>query len=335
MDINDLVGDEVKALGVEDLRNVFQERQERFGLLSLELNRRRKAGRIHLPAAEAPVRDAGPHQRMIIGPELGFAIYNFHIFTSGRAAGSDRYHTHGDAVKYYVAGAGYEIIGEQRFEVNVGDIMHVPANVWHGTENPNDEPLIFLAVQQFPGTLRQVPTPFLHAQAPHLKPPDIQDFSEAQLGGLEPWPLYLLYMEQQVALGRVLLEMQHRRSDRRVFVPAKEAPMMQWGAGRHPIIAPELGFDIYSVQVFCEVIPGGSTQGPVVGGETVKYCLAGEAAETVGGQTYQVRRGDFLFVPAGLVNETRNAGAEPLRYLCWQQLPGTFQQIPTPILPVL
>ena len=45
-------------------------------------------------------------RRMIIGPELGFDVYNFHIFTSGRAAGSDRYHSHGDAIKFYVAGGG-------------------------------------------------------------------------------------------------------------------------------------------------------------------------------------------------------------------------------------
>lgn len=330
MDINDLIGPEIASLDTEELRKLYQARQERFAILTQELNRRRTKRRIHLPAEEAPVADAGPHQRMIVGPELGFDIYNFHIFTSGRAAGADRYHTHGDAVKYYVAGRGYEIIGNQRFEVKVGDWMHVPGNVWHGTENPNEEPLIFLAVQQFPGTLRQVPTPFLHQNAPQLKPPEVQDLSDEELAKLEPWPLYTLYMQTQVEFGRVELEAQRRREQKRLYISAKEAPLMEWGPGRHVIMAPELGFDIYTVQIFMDHLPSGARQGPWTGGDTVKYYLAGRGVEEVGEESFQVKTGDFLHVPANTPNETHNPGPDALRILCWQQLPGTFLQVPSP-----
>ena len=83
MDIQELIPGEIARLDAEDLRKLYEARQERFAILTLELNRRRAKRRIHLPAEEAPVVDAGPNQRMIVGPELGFDIYNFHIFTSG------------------------------------------------------------------------------------------------------------------------------------------------------------------------------------------------------------------------------------------------------------
>lgn len=332
LQLEQLIPEEIERLDAEALHALVVSRQERFGRLSLALQQRRRRRRLHVPAAEAPVAAAGPQQRMIIGPELGFDIYNFHLFTSGRAAGSDRYHTHGDAVKYYVAGRGFEVIGDQRFEVGAGDFMHVPANVWHGTENPYDEPLVFLAAQQFPGTLRQVPTPFVHQLAPH-QAPDADDLSEERLAALEAWPLYLLYLQQQMELGKVLLEVQRRRQEKRLYVPAEEAPLLRWGPGRHPIIAPERGFDIYTFTVFLEHVPAGTDPGVAwSGGDTVKYYLSGAGVEVVGDERFDVRAGDFLHVPANTHNQTANRSAEPLRFLCWQQIPGTFTQVPSPFL---
>ena len=331
LEIDELIPDDVTGLDADALRSLYMSRQESFGKLLVELQHRRRAKRLHVPAAEAPVANAGPQQRMIVGPELGFDIYNFHIFTSGRAAGSDRYHTHGDAVKYYVAGRGFEVIGDQRFEVKVGDFMHVPANVWHGTENPYDEPLVFLAVQQFPGTFRQVPTPFVHQVAPYAAP-GVDSLSPDQLAALEPWPLYLLYLQQQAEFGKVLLEVQRRRQQRRLYVAAEDAPLLEWGPGRHMILAPELGFDVYTFNIFLEHLPTGARQEMAhSGGDTVKYYLTGSATELVGAQRIEVKAGDFLHVPRNTPNKT-DVAAEPLRYLCWQQIPGTFSQTPTPFL---
>ena len=158
--------EELGELSPEELYALYMEKQVSFGMAGRALDRRRREGRVHVPAAEANVDNAGPDQRIIVGPELGFNVHNLHVFTSGRAGGSERYHTHGDALKHYIRGGGYELIEEERFEVKVGDFCHVPANVWHGTENPRPEPLVFLAAQQFPGTYRQVATPFVHLTAP-------------------------------------------------------------------------------------------------------------------------------------------------------------------------
>lgn len=325
--------EELAELKADELWALYMEKEIAFAKAGRGLDRRRKANRLHVTAAEANIENAGPDQRMIVGPEMGFNVHNLHIFTSGRAGESERYHTHGDALKYYIKGGGQELIGEDRFDVKVGDFCHVPANIWHGTENPNPEPLVFLAAQQFPGTYRQVSTPFVHLVAPQA-PPDV-DLSESELDKLEPWPLYLRYLAEQMAFGRVAQEIQRRREQKRLLVPAEDAPLLEWGPGRHPIISPELGFDIYSFQLFMEHVPGQTDTGePWSSGDAVRYYIAGEGTEVVDGQRIDVKTGDFLCIPAGSSHETLNPSSDPLRFICWQQIPGTYMQVQTPITPV-
>ena len=326
--------EELAELNPEELYALYMEKQVNFGKAGRALDKRRVANRLHVPAAEADIENAGPHQRMIVGPEMGFNVHNLHIFTSGRAGGSERYHTHGDALKYYIKGGGQELIEEERFDVKVGDFCHVPANVWHGTENPNPEPLVFLAAQQFPGTYRQVTTPFVHLTAPQAAPV-VKDLSEAELAKLEPWPLYLRYLEEQMAFGKVALELQRRREQKRLLVLAEDAPLMEWGPGRHHIISPELGFDIYSFQLFMEHVPGHTEGGDAqTSGDAVRYYIEGQGTEVIGDQEIDVRQGDFACIPAGSRHETLNSHDGPLRFICWQQIPGTYLQVQTPVLPV-
>ena len=321
------------ALSPEQLYERYMETQVAFGRAARGLDERRKQNRLHVPAEEADIANAGADQRMIVGPELGFNVHNLHVFTSGRAGGSERYHTHGDALKYYIKGSGFELIGEERFEVRVGDFCHVPANIWHGTENPNPEPLVFLAAQQFPGTYRQVPTPFVHERAAY-QAPEVKDLSAGELAKLEPWPLYLRYLEEQMAFGLVALEVQRRREQKRLLVRAEDAPIMEWGPGRHHIISPELGFDIYSFQLFMEHVPGKTAHGkPQTSGDAVRYYIEGSGIEVIGEVSIEVKAGDFACIPAGSRHETRNPYDAPLRFICWQQIPGTYLQLHTPVLP--
>jgi mannose-6-phosphate isomerase-like protein (cupin superfamily) len=325
--------EELALLTPEELYELYMEKQVNFGRAGRALDKRRSAGRLHVPAAEADIENAGPDQRMIVGPEMGFNIHNLHIFTSGRQGGSERYHTHGDALKYYIKGGGQEMVGDERFDVKVGDFCHVPANIWHGTENPSPEPLVFLAAQQFPGTYRQVVTPFVH-EVPHQRAPDVKDLSDEELGKLESWPLYLRYLEEQMEFGRVAVEVQRRREQKRLLVKAEDAPVMEWGPGRHHIISPELGFDIYSFQLFMEHVPGKTENGlPQTSGDAVRYYLSGSGVEVIGEQKISVTAGDFACIPAGSRHETLNLGDEPLRFICWQQIPGTYLQVQTPVLP--
>ena len=109
---------------------------------------------------------------------------------------------------------------------------------------------------------------------------------------------------------------------------------MEWGPGRHHIMSPELGFDIYSFQLFMEHVPGHTEQGEAqTGGDAVRYYLAGRGVELIGDQRVEVKEGDMTCIPAGSRHETLNPYSDPLRFICWQQIPGTYMQVHTPYLP--
>lgn len=138
-----------------------QEMVKELNKIEQEFNRRRQENR-HLMRAEdlqwaekgenkSPMLKSTQYDRrvaMVIGPELGFDIHNFHVscmeIEPGAAEGA--YHMHGEAVKYYLQGKGIEIIGDKRYEVKAGDAIFIPANTWHGSQNPGPEPLRLLAV---------------------------------------------------------------------------------------------------------------------------------------------------------------------------------------------
>jgi len=117
-------------------------------------------------------------------------------------------------------------------------------------------------------------------------------------------------------------------------LPAVEAPLMEWGPGRHHIMSPELGFDIYSFNLFMEHVAPRTEQGQAqTSGDAICYYLSGRGVEVIEGQRIEVKEGDFSCIPAGSRHETLNPYSEPLRFLCWQQIPGTYLQVHTPYLP--
>ena len=50
--------------------------------------------------------------------------------------------------------------------------------------------------------------------------------------------------------------------------------------------------------------------------EHEQYVLAGQATITIGEQTHQVKTGDVVFIPEGVVHSYENTGAEPFQFLC-------------------
>jgi mannose-6-phosphate isomerase-like protein (cupin superfamily) len=71
------------------------------------------------------------------------------------------YHSHGEALKFYLKGRDREIIGGEEYDVDAGDLVFVPANTWHGSHNPStDERLRFFAVTQGRRTPLAVQVPF-------------------------------------------------------------------------------------------------------------------------------------------------------------------------------
>jgi mannose-6-phosphate isomerase-like protein (cupin superfamily) len=105
---------------------------------------------------------------------------------------------------------------------------------------------------------------------------------------------------------------------------------MEWGPGKRLIIAPELGFDIYTFSLSFECLAAGTrSSGARTSGDTVKYFLAGQGVQQVGDRRIEVKAGDFVHLPANAWHATENPSDAPLRLLCWEQLPGTFTQVPT------
>ena len=50
--------------------------------------------------------------------------------------------------------------------------------------------------------------------------------------------------------------------------------------------------------------------------EHEQYVLRGEAKITIGEETYHVKTGDAVFIPAGAVHSYENIGEEPFEFLC-------------------
>lgn len=169
--LNDLATGPYADLAGSELYRQRQVLLGELGRVDIEMDRRRAGQRRLVKSSELewvegksmnPTSSANKICQ-IISPELGFDIHNFHVFMIEVPPFTEHgtYHRHGDAVKYYLSGRGVEIVDGEPYEVEAGDFLHVPANVWHETTNPYDEPCRFLAAQQLPGTYSQIPAAFL------------------------------------------------------------------------------------------------------------------------------------------------------------------------------
>lgn len=127
-----------------------------------ELQKRRRQRKIHLPASEV-VWKKGPEVlptdlkalfAMTIAPELGFDVTSMEAFLAeippGLTYGLS--HRHGEAIKFYLSGRAVELVGDKEYHVGPGDFIFIPANTWHGTQNPYKEPARFMAVAQQAGS---------------------------------------------------------------------------------------------------------------------------------------------------------------------------------------
>ena len=95
------------------------------------------------------------------------------------------------------------------------------------------------------------------------------------------------------------------------------------------LIAPELGFDIHTLQLSVRVVPPGHTDDTFHRhGEAVHYYLSGEGDQIVGEESIAVETGDLVFIPAGTPHGINNSGDEVMRVLVAEQLPGTCIQRP-------
>ena len=318
-----------------------------FGPIEIEFDRRRKEGRllaraedIQWEAASAvhPTQQEGHRLARIISPELGFDIHTFRVFQREIAAGGveGAFHTHGDAVKYYLRGKGKEIIGKDEYQVEAGDLAFIPANIWHGTENMGDEPMVFIAFHQIPGTHLPVPASWQYEMTDMGSSETLADFlataRKEQPASMASANLYSLRQHFLHELGVLDDEFNRRRRETRYVVKRDQVP---WALAAQnqavAVVAPELGFNLHTLQVSLRIVPPRHREAEYHShGEAVHYYVSGQGEQMVGDQSLDVKAGDLVFVPAGARHATLNPGGEPLRMLVAEQLPGTYLQIPTP-----
>ncbi len=288
------------------------------------------ASRVH------PTQQEGHLLARIISPELGFNIHTFRVFKRQIGGGGidGAFHTHGDAVKYYLEGKGKEIIDQDEVEVSPGDLAFIPGNVWHGTENTGDEPMVFIAFHQIPGTHLPVPASWQY-HADDLTEHESIDSRVAKMAGEDPaamdsatlysWRQHLLH-----ELGVLDDEFNDRRKQKNYLVPRNNVPWETPADNQTvSLIAPELGFDIYTLQVSVRVVPPGHSDETFHShGEAVHCYISGEGQQIVGDQELEVSAGDLAFIPAGVAHGIRNSTGEAMRVVVAEQMPGTYLQKP-------
>ena len=267
---------------------------------------------------------------------MGFNIHTFRVFKRQIGGGGidGAFHTHGDAVKYYLEGKGKEIIDDQEVEVSPGDLAFIPANIWHGTENTGDDPMVFIAFHQIPGTHLPVPASWQY-HADDLTEHESIDSRIATMANEDPaamdsavlysWRQHLLH-----ELGVLDDEFNVRRKAKNYLVPRDEVPW-ETPADKQTttLIAPELGFDIHTLQLSVRVVPPGHSDDTFHShGEAVHYFLSGQGHQFVRDESIAVETGDLVFVPSGTPHGIQNSTDGPLRVLVAEQLPGTYLQRP-------
>ena len=316
-----------------------------FGRIDSEFDRRRQENRLLVKSEEVewesasrvhPTQQEGHLLARIISPELRFNIHTFRVFKR-QIAGKETdgaFHTHGDAVKYYLEGKGKEIIGDEEIEVEPGDMAFIPANVWHGTENTGDVPMVFIAFHQIPGTQLPVPASW---QYPLSDMEGLDDLDELLESARKEDPASMssaaLYSRRQHflhELGMLDDEMNLRRKSKRWLVRRDEVPWELPSDNQSvPLIAPELGFDIHTLQLSLRIVPAGYRDTMLHShGEAVHYFLSGSGTQIVGKEELAVTSGDLVFVPAGTRHGFHNRGDEVMRFLVAEQMPGTSIQKP-------
>jgi len=81
------------------------------------------------------------------------------------------------------------------------------------------------------------------------------------------------------------------------------------------LISPADGWSDHVMRVF-ELGPGGYTPRHAHDWFHVNYILSGTGTLFLDGVENPVSAGSYAFVPAGAEHQFRNAGAEPLRFIC-------------------
>jgi len=307
----------------------YNEVLQRLARVEEEVERRRGQD-LHVIKADRMVWQN--HHVGLAAAERGFNAHNFHSFFHELPPGASEgaYHMHGEAVKFYLKGKGREIIGDKEYEVEEGDVMLVPGQTWHGTQNPSADPVIFFAVAHSDAGTPLMRHPIFRTRGDledqRLKQVEKERLADADYAKLGSWELSLVKHYLLHDLGSLEVELDRRRGEERHLMRKGE---LQWGDLAQELgldtpgkpyrfakaVFPELGFKAYNFIAYFVEVPPGKTEGVyVTQGETVKLYLEGKGKETVGEKEYDVEKGDVAFVPANTWQATKNPYDKPLRF---------------------
>jgi mannose-6-phosphate isomerase-like protein (cupin superfamily) len=222
--------------------------------------------------------------------------------------------------------------------VEAGDLAFIPANIWHGTENTGQEPMVFIAFHQLPGTHLPVPAPWQYEVSDLGGGTSLAAFlasaAEEDPAAMDSATLYSRRQHFLHQLGVLDDEFNRRRQQTRYVVHRRDVPWeVDVDSQTVPLVAPELGFNIFTLQVSLRMVPPHHQDSTSYsGGESVRYFLNGTGRQTVEDTNLEVAAGDLVFVPSGARHGLSNPGDEPLRLLVAEQMPGTYRQVPAPWL---
>jgi mannose-6-phosphate isomerase-like protein (cupin superfamily) len=113
-----------------------------------------------VPRKEVPWETPADKQTTtLIAPELGFDIHTLQLSVRVVPPGhiDDTFHSHGEAVHYFLSGQGHQMVRDESIAVETGDLVFVPSGTPHGIRNSTDGPLRVLVAEQLPGTYLQRP----------------------------------------------------------------------------------------------------------------------------------------------------------------------------------
>lgn len=103
----------------------------------------------------APFRDV-TRQVLFHDDALACELRYFEVAAGGHSTLEKHAHVHAVMI---LRGRGHCLVGDEVFEVNTQDLVHIPPSTWHQFRATRDEPLGFLCMVNTQRDRPQLPTP--------------------------------------------------------------------------------------------------------------------------------------------------------------------------------
>lgn len=251
----------------------------------------------------------------LIDPRLGFNNRTNRFWINKLPPGGEegqRWKTLGhrhtvEAVIYWLTGHGYSIIDGITYRWKAGDFVCVPMFAWHRHVNESDERAFYVASTTGPLSMglgqavyedEQHPQFFVFAQQGAEAMRSLQPGGAIDAGslGAHQTKAQSLYAEQ-VSFG---FEEEARRRKGRVLVTAEEVQFESTVMGDMAyVVDPRLGFHVKAIATVLGRVPAGKHSGSHRHlYDEINYVTSGRGTMVIDDESYEIKRGDAVCVPA-------------------------------------